>query len=108
MINKKILHPEKRHAKSESEDLQVRVGFERDEELLREGDRTIILDIAELYRKERNQSTKYRIYGKTNMVFRNTYSGTTTYDPLKNNLYVIGDGLDGDFTGYLPYNEFSS
>jgi hypothetical protein len=107
MINKKILHPEKRHAKSESEDLQVRVGFERDEELLREGDRTIILDIAELYRKERNQSTKYRIYGKTNMVFRNTYSGTTTYDPLKNNLYVIGDGLDGDFTGYLPYNEFA-
>lgn len=107
MIKKKILHPEKRYKKAESEDLEVRVGLERDEQLLREGDKTIILDIAELYRKERNESSKYRIYGKMNMVFRNTYSGTTNYTPLKNNLYLIGDGIDGDYTGYIPYNEFA-
>ena len=107
MIKKKIVSPSKRYKKAESEDLTLRINFEEDKSLLREGDKNIVLDIAELYRKERNESTKYRIYGKMNMVFRNTYSGTTTYDPLRNNLYVIGDGLDGDFTGHLPYNEFA-
>ena len=107
MIKKKIVAPSKRYKKAESEDLTLRINFEEDKSLLREGDKNIVLDIAELYRKERNESTKYRIYGKMNMVFRNTYSGTTTYDPLRNNLYIIGDGLDGDFTGHLPYNEFA-
>lgn len=107
MINKKILHPEKKYAKAPSEDQTLRLDLSRNEELLREGDRTIILDIAELYRKERNESTKYKIYGKTNMVFRNLYSGTTTYDALKNTLYDLGDGIDADWTGYLPYNEFA-
>ena len=41
------------------------------------------------------------------MVFRNLYSGTTTYDALKNTLYDLGDGIDADWTGYLPYNEFA-
>ena len=107
MINKKILHPEKKYAKAPSEDQTLRLDLSRNEELLREGDRTIILDIAELYRKERNESTKYKIYGKTNMVFRNLYSGTTTYDALKNTLDDLGDGIDADWTGYLPYNEFA-
>lgn len=107
MIKKKILHPTKRYQGSESEDLTIRIDLEKEEQLLREGDRTIILDIAELYHKERNESTKYKLYGKTNMVFRNLYSGTTTYDALKNTLYDLGDGIDADWTGYLPYNEFA-
>lgn len=107
MIKKKILHPEKRYSKSPAEDLNIQLNLEKEEQLLREGDKTIILDIAELYRKERNESTTYKLYGKTNMVFRNMYSGTTTYDPLLNTLYDLGDGTDTDWTGYLPYNEFA-
>ena len=61
MIKKKIVHPTERYSGSEAENLNIKVGLERDEQLLREGDRTIILDIAELYRKERNESTKYKI-----------------------------------------------
>ena len=105
MIKKKIVHPTERYSGSDAENLNIKIGLERDEQLLREGDRTIILDIAELYKKERNESTKYKIFGKTKMVFRNLYSGTTTYDALKNRLYDIGDGLDSDWTGYLPYDE---
>ncbi len=107
MIKKKIVHPTKRYSGSDAEDLNLKIGLERDEELLREGDRTIILDIAELYKKERNESTKYKIFGKTKMIFRNLYSGTTTYDPLKNRLYDLGDGLDSDWEGYLPYDELA-
>jgi len=107
MIKKKIVHPTKRYSGSEAENLNIKLGLERDEQLLREGDRTIILDIAELYKKERNESTKYKIYGKSKMIFRNLYSGLTTYNPLKNTLYDLGDGLDGDWMGYLPYDEFA-
>ena len=107
MIKKKIVHPTERFSGSTDENLNLRVGLERDEQLLREGDRNIILDINELFKKERNESTKYKIYGKTKMIFRNLYSGVTTYDPLKNSLYDLGDGLDSDWEGYLPYNEFA-
>jgi len=107
MENKRILLPSKKYKKADSEDLTIRVDLEKEEQLLREGDRTIILDIAELFNKERNESTKYKIYGKTNMIFRNLYSGTTTYDALKNTLYDLGDGIDADWTGHLPYNEFA-
>lgn len=107
MQNKRILSPSKRHKKSESEDLGIRTGLERSEKLMREGDKTIILDIAELYRKERNQSTNYKIYGKLNMVFRNLYSGTSPYGPLLNNLYLETDTYDpNDYSGFMPYNEF--
>lgn len=108
MENKRILSPSKRYKKAESEDLQIRTGLERSEKLLREGDKTIILDIAELYRKERNESTNYKIYGKMNMVFRNLYSGTSSYNPLLNNLYLTTDTYNpSDYSGYMPYDEFA-
>lgn len=108
MENKKILSPSKRYKKAESEDLQIRTGLERSEKLLREGDKTIILDIAELYRKERNESTNYKIYGKMSMIFRNLYSGTSNYNPLLNNLYLNTDTYDpSDYSGYMPYDEFA-
>ena len=63
MKNRKIVAPSKRYKKAESEDLSLRIGVERSEKLMREGDKNIILDIAELYRKERNESSNYKIYG---------------------------------------------
>lgn len=108
MIKKNILSPSKKYKKSESEDLDLKINLERDETLLREGDRTVLLDIAELYRKERNESTKYKIYGKLKMIFRNLYTGTSGYDPLLNKLYLNTDTFDpNDYSGQMPYDEFA-
>jgi hypothetical protein len=52
MINKKILLPSKRFKNSDTEDLTIPLGLDRSETLLREGDKTIILDIAELLVKK--------------------------------------------------------
>ena len=41
------------------------------------------------------------------MIFRNLYSGTTEYSYLKQRLYLNGDGSDGNFNGFLPYDEFA-
>lgn len=104
---KQIISPNQRFAKAEEQDLDLKLNLETSENLLRIGDRDIILDIDQLYDKERNESSKYKIYGKIKMVFRNLYSGTTDYSYLKQRLYLSSDGSDGNFDGFLPYNEFA-
>lgn len=107
MDKKKIILPTKRYFGSNAEDLNIGVGLDETKNLLREGDRTIILDTSVLFAKERNESPNYKIHGKMKMIFRNLYSGLSDYQPLAEKLHLIGDGSNGDFTGYLPYDEFA-
>jgi hypothetical protein len=111
MENKKeILLPSKRYKKADEQDLTLNIGLETSQTLLRIGDKDIILDIDKLYDKERNESNKYKIYGKLKMVFRNMYSGDTSYDYLQDRVYLNGrgDGLDNStLAGFLPYDEFA-
>jgi len=111
MENKKeILLPSKRYKKADEQDLNLNIGLETSQTLLRIGDKDIILDIDKLYDKERNESNKYKIYGKLKMVFRNMYSGDTSYDYLQKRVYLNGRGDGSDnptLAGFLPYDEFA-
>ena len=107
MDKKRIILPSKKFFGSINQDQTIRVGLEETENLLREGDRTIILSNAELFNKERNDSNNYKIHGKLKMVFRNLYSGSSEYNPLLEKLYLVGDGTNNDFTGFMPYQEFA-
>jgi len=108
MEKKQIILPEKRYVKAPIQDEVVRVGLETSEELLREGDRSIILDLEELFSDERNESKNYKIYGKIKMVFRNMYRGEAVYPNLQDYLYLHGDGgSTNDWSGYLAYDEFA-
>ena len=107
MEKKQIILPEKRYEKSPSEDLTLRVDFSETKKLLTNDDRDIVLDLNQLFNEERNDSINYKIFGKMKMVFRNMYSGSTNYVYLKDKLALKGDGSDGNFNGYLPYNEFA-
>ena len=91
MEKKTIILPELRYHKSPAVDLSTRIGLESSEELLREGDRSIVLDLEEHFSYERAQSKKYKIYGKLKMIFRNMYSGTTPYGNLAEYLYLFGE-----------------
>jgi len=102
MEKKKIILPRKKFYNATDENLNIKLGLDESQILLREGDRNIVLDIDELFNKERNESIKYKIHGKIKMVFSNLYSGTTTYDPLGRYLYLIDLS-----NGYVPYNEFA-
>jgi hypothetical protein len=106
MEKKEILLPSKRYFKADDQDLNLSVKLENDETLLREGDKDIVLNLADLFNEERNKSVNYKIYGKIKMVFRNMYNGYTDYVPLLKNLYLCGDGT-GDKLGFVPYNEFA-
>lgn len=106
MKKKEILLPSKRYFKADEEDLTLNLKLENNETLMREGERNIILDLPTLFNDERNESKNYKIYGKMKMIFRNLYSGSTSYNPLLKNFYVAGDGT-GSNDGYVPYNEFA-
>jgi hypothetical protein len=105
MEKKQIILPSKKYNKAPEEDITVRVGLDNNETLLREGERDIVLDINQLFNVERNECKKYKIHGKIKMIFRNIYSGTTTYDPLLKNLYTVTEQDKND--GFFPYNEFA-
>jgi len=107
MEKKRIILPSKKFFGSINEDQNIRIGLNETENLLREGDRTVILNNLELFNKERNESENYKIHGKLRMVFRNLYSGTTSYEPLLEKLYLVGDGGDNNFNGFIPYSEFA-
>ena len=108
MQKKEILLPQKKYYQSPSEDLNTTIGLDTTDELFREGDKTIILDLERLFFKERNESVKYKLYGKLKMVFRNLYLGDVeNYSNLQEYLYLLGDGADRNFSGYLPYDEFA-
>ncbi len=107
MKKTKIILPSRRFEDASDDDLSLRIDFSKKENLLREGDKDIILDVSKLFDQERNSCINYKIYGKIKMIFKNMYVGNSTYTPLKRNLYLTGDGSDGDFSGYIPYNEFS-
>ena len=108
MEKKQIILPSKKFAKADEQELELKINLDNSDTLMRIGDRDIILDIDEIYYKERNESINYKIYGKLKMVFRNLYSGSTpNYPYLEERLYLNGDGSDGNFNGFLPYDEFA-
>lgn len=104
---KEIILPTKRYKKANEDDVNVNLQLNVNETQLRIGERDTILDIDKLFDRERETSDLYKINGKLKMVFRNMYSGTTSYPPLNKMLYLVGDGSNNDFTGFLPYNEFA-
>ena len=103
--NREILLPSKRYKKADEQEISIKIDLENTEVVLRNNDRDIVLDVAKIFDDERNKSNQYKIYGKIKMVFRNMYSGLTTYPQLYKSLYLI-DPEEG-FDGYLPYDEFA-
>jgi hypothetical protein len=108
MDKKRIILPKKKFFGAIDEDLSLKINLDESKNLLREGDRTVILDMSVLFAKERNESPNYKIHGKLRMVFRNMYSGESGYSPVQEKLYLIGDGTDSnDFNGFVSYEEFA-
>jgi hypothetical protein len=105
--NKSIILPSKEYANAISKDLDVKLELESSQNLMRLGDRDIVLNLNDLFGSERTQSIDYKIFGKLKMIFRNMYTGGTSFSYLEEKLFLIGDGSTGFFEGYLPYDEFA-
>jgi hypothetical protein len=106
MNRKTIILPRKRFFTASDEDLNIKVQMESNDNLLREGDKDVVIDSDIIFNEERQKCQKYKIYGKLKMIFRNMYSGTTNYTYLKNRLYLV-NGTNPRWVGYIPYDEFA-
>jgi hypothetical protein len=82
-----------------------------------EFDRSINVELQQVFNDERQKSTTFRPTGKFTLLFKNSYSGSTNYVPLENNLYYLNAGLAANlqcisgstnisWTGLPQYNEF--
>jgi len=81
-----------------------------------EFDRTINIELQQVFNDERQKSTVFRPTGKFSLIFQNAYTGTTNYVPLENNLYYVNSDLAASlqcqsgttiaWSGLPQYNEF--
>jgi hypothetical protein len=84
---------------------------------VQEFDRSIDINLAQLFYEEREKSTVFRPVCKFALIFDNAYSGSCRYTPLENNLYYTNESQNTidqckqnpdaiDWQGYPQYNEF--
>lgn len=106
-MEKKILQPKFRFDGSPNDDTQIRVGLETEQNILKNDDRTVVLNLSQQYFDEKNNCDKYKIFGKLRMVFRNLYSGEAKYPYLREKLSLLPIDPNPLWLGYLPYDEFA-
>jgi hypothetical protein len=81
-----------------------------------EYDRTIDINLEQVFDDERQSSTIFRPTCKFSVVFKNSYTGTTNYSPFENNLFYTNQTINAlqqcdsgttiAWQGFPQYNEF--
>lgn len=106
----RIVLGSKRFAGSANVDEQVPVNLEGNRRDFSENDRSITLNVSDIFESERQLCNKFRISGKIVNIFDNSISGKTNYTPFKNNLYYLNPEQSINtniWQGYPQYDEFS-
>jgi hypothetical protein len=107
----------KRFKGNSDKELFIQVPFKSTQQNYTQGDRTVLLNLAQRFDEERQQSNIFRIAGKITNIINNSVSGKTTYNPFKNDLYYLNPektindakGIPEDevWRGYPQYKEFT-
>ena len=69
----------------------INVPLQQSTKLINEYDRTINVNLEDLFDQERQESTIFRPVCKYSLVFDNAITGSTTYVPFRNNLYYTNE-----------------
>ena len=72
-------------------DGRINVPLQQSTRLINEYDRTINVNLEDLFDQERQESTIFRPVCKYSLVFDNAITGSTTYVPFRNNLYYTNE-----------------
>lgn len=90
-------------------DQQINVPLTQQSQTLVEYDRTATVSLAQVYDNERQKSTIFRPTFKLSYYYNNVITGTTLYEPFKNNLFYVSpekSTVDNVWKGYPQYYEF--
>jgi len=89
-VNKYTIVPSSQEYKSAPlVDQDITISLEEQTQQMIEYDRSQSVSLAQVYDDERQASTIFRPTFKVNYLYDNTYTGSTNYDPFKNNLYYV-------------------
>ena len=109
--NMRIVIPSKKYQGAPNSDITVQAGLNVTKREFVEGDRTVLLNLAERFDQERQSSDTIRVAGKITNIFNNSLSGKSmTYTPFRDSLFYLGavsSVTSGVWKGYPQYDEFS-
>lgn len=94
---------------SSNRDVTIPIGLNDTQKELDEFDRSVVVNLSQLFDDERQSSTKFRLTSKIDLIFANTYAGTSNYPLFSNDLYYVNNDnsvLTGIWSGYPQYKEF--
>lgn len=83
----KIILGSKKNVISIDTDTNINISLEQQSKELFEFDRSVDIDLQDVYNDERQKSTIFRPSCKLSVIFENSYAGLTNYTPFKNNMY---------------------
>ena len=104
-----------RFKSSQDQGVFANVPLEQTVKEIVEFDRNVDLNLETVFDDERQESTIFRPICKYSLIFKNEYTGSTTYEPFKNNLYysnAINNAVsmitlpNTPWEGYPQYFEF--
>jgi hypothetical protein len=104
-----------RYKSASDVDFGLKVPFVQTSKQIVEYDKNIDLDLQQVFDDERQKSTKFRPSAKLLYVFKNSYTGTSTYEPFRNILYYVNAEIDAaisctggtaSWAGFPQYSEF--
>ena len=101
----KIVLGSLRYKASPNSVLSVNVDLNQNEKELIEFDRNVDLSLQQVFTDERQLGTIFRPVTKYSIIFKNEYTGSTNYNPFKNNLYYtnsIANTISTFPNGNLP------
>lgn len=109
-MNKYTLIPSKlEYASAPAVDEKISVTLEEKSQLITEYDRSVTLNLAQVYDDERQRCTQFRPTFKVSYLYSNTYTGQTSYLPFQYNLYYTSpenSKSTGTWPGFPQYYEF--
>jgi hypothetical protein len=114
-IENRIVLGSLRYKSAPDTTLMIKVPFVQSSKNIVEYDRTSDIALEQVFDDERQKSTFFRPSAKYTFIFKNSYSGTTTYTPFENNLYYTNEeqaaasqclGNSIPWEGLPQYNEF--
>ena len=78
-------------------DFLFKIPFIQSSKILTEYHRSISISLSQVFDDERQKSTTFRPVCKFQLLFNNSYTGSTNYPPLENNLYYINEKIKKSF-----------
>jgi hypothetical protein len=94
---------------SPSVDEKVSISLDQTSQQITEYDRSVTLNLAQVYDDERQGCTVFRPTFKVKYLYDNTYVGTTTFLPFQYNMYYVNPEqsfVNGTWKGFPQFYEF--